>query len=65
LLWRIVVSIFKSVFVAKAGLSLAVLGAVVAVFASGGGASAASFDECPPPVTTTVTVGPDGNPWYG
>ncbi|MCE6993310.1 hypothetical protein LZG04_00585 [Saccharothrix sp. S26] len=52
-------------FVTKAGLSLAVLGAVVAVFAGGGGASASSFEECPPPVTTTVTVGPDGNPWYG
>ncbi|XVS65555.1 hypothetical protein ACQPYE_05705 [Actinosynnema sp. CA-299493] len=51
--------------VTKVGLSLAVLGAVVAVFASGGGASASSFDECPPPVTTTLTVGPDGNPWYG
>ncbi|MEV8440671.1 hypothetical protein AB0425_25090 [Actinosynnema sp. NPDC051121] len=58
-------SIFRSGFVAKAGFSLAVLGAVVAVFTSGGGASAAPFEECPPPVTTTVTVGPDGNPWYG
>lgn len=56
---------FTSGFVAKSGLSLAVLGAVIAVFASGGGASASSFEECPPPVTTTVTVGPDGNPWYG
>lgn len=51
--------------VTKVGLSLAALGAVVAVFASGGGAFASSFEECPPPVTTTVTVGPDGNPWYG
>ena len=51
--------------VTKAGVSLAVLGAVVAVFASGGGASASSFEECPPVSTTTVTVGPDGNPWYG
>ncbi|ROP38189.1 hypothetical protein [Saccharothrix texasensis] len=54
-----------SKFVTGAGLSLAVLGAVIAVFASGGGASASSFEECPPPVTTTLTVGPDGNPWYG
>ncbi|MFJ6675952.1 hypothetical protein ACIQMJ_33045 [Actinosynnema sp. NPDC091369] len=58
-------SIFGSGFAAKAGFSLAVLGAVVAVVASGGGAAASSFEECPPPVTTTVTVGPDGNPWYG
>ena len=50
-------------FVTKAGLALAGLCAVVAVFASSGGASASSFDECPPP--TTVTVGPDGNPWHG
>ena len=50
-------------FVTKAGLSLAGLCAVVAVLASGSGASASSFDECPPP--TTVTVGPDGNPWHG
>jgi hypothetical protein len=53
-----------SAFVAKAGLSLAGLCAVVAVaVASSGGASASTFDECPPP--TTVTVGPDGNPWHG
>ncbi|MFE2755023.1 hypothetical protein ACFXGA_23775 [Actinosynnema sp. NPDC059335] len=58
-------SIFESRFAVRTGLSLAVLGAVVAVFAAGGGASASSFEECPPPSTTTVTVGPDGNPWYG
>ncbi|MER5265114.1 hypothetical protein ABTZ99_23865 [Actinosynnema sp. NPDC002837] len=52
-----------SFFVTKAGVALAGLCAVVAVFASGSGASASSFDECPPP--TTVTVGPDGNPWHG
>lgn len=50
-------------FVTKAGVSLAGLCAVVAVFASTSGAAASSFDECPPP--TTVTVGPDGNPWHG
>ncbi|MGM1065327.1 hypothetical protein [Saccharothrix sp. Mg75] len=51
-----------SVLAAKVGLSLAALCVVVAVFAPGSG-SAASFEECPPP--TTVTVGPDGNPWHG
>jgi hypothetical protein len=54
-----------SFFAPKAGAVLAGLAAVVAVFASSGGATAATFEECPPPVTTTVTVGPDGNPWHG
>lgn len=57
--------IFRSRFAVKSGLSLAGLCVVAAMFASGGGAAAASFEECPPPSTTTVTVGPDGNPWYG
>lgn len=51
-----------SALVAKAGVSVAGLCAVVAVFATGGAADASS-GECPPP--TTVTVGPDGNPWHG
>ena len=54
---------FTSNFVPRAGLVLAGFCAVVAVFASVGGASAASYEECPPPVT--ITLGPDGNPWYG
>lgn len=53
----------KSTFAAKAGLALAGLCAVAAVALTSGGSAAASFDECPPP--TTVTVGPDGNPWHG
>ncbi|MEU4741676.1 hypothetical protein AB0G02_14595 [Actinosynnema sp. NPDC023658] len=52
-----------SVSVAKFGLSLAGLCAVIAIVSSGSGATAAPLDECPPP--TTVTVGPDGNPWHG
>ncbi|MEU6154003.1 hypothetical protein ABZ816_28815 [Actinosynnema sp. NPDC047251] len=52
-----------STVVSRFGLSLAGLCALVAVFALGGGAAAAPLDECPPP--TTVTVGPDGNPWHG
>ncbi|NUT47298.1 MAG: hypothetical protein HOV94_08290 [Saccharothrix sp.] len=52
-----------SVLVARIGMSLSGLCIAAALSASGGGAAAASIDECPPP--TTVTVGPDGNPWHG
>ncbi|RKT52829.1 hypothetical protein [Saccharothrix australiensis] len=54
---------FVSDFAAKCGVVLAGLCAITAVFAPIGGATAASLDGCPPP--TTVTVGPDGNPWHG